>query len=41
MTIINEERNYQELQESIRIMNSQVIDAEKINLTEEDKKNRH
>ena len=41
MTIINEERNYQELKENIRIMNSQVIDAEKINLIEEDKKNRY
>ena len=41
MIIINEEKNYRELKESIRIMNSQRSDAEKINLIEEDKKNRH
>ena len=38
MAIINEERNYRELNESIRMMNSQGIDAEKINLIEEGKK---
>ena len=38
MTIINEERNYQELKESIRMMNSQRSDTEKINLIEEGKK---
>ena len=30
MTISNEERNYRELKESIRVMNSQRSDAEKI-----------
>ena len=38
MIIINEEKNYRELKESIRIMNSQRSDAEKINLIEEGKK---
>ena len=38
MKIINEEKRYRELKESIRMMNSQRRDAEKINLTEEDKK---
>ena len=38
MTIINEERNYWELKESIRMMNSQGGDTEKINLIEEGKK---
>ena len=38
MTIINEEKNYQELKESIRMMNSQRSDTEKINLIEEGKK---
>ena len=38
MTIIHEERNYQELKESIRMMNSQRSDTEKINLIEEGKK---
>ena len=38
MTIISEERNYQELKESIRMMHSQRSDTEKINLTEEGKK---
>ena len=38
MTIINEEKKYRELKESIRMMISQRIDTEKINLTEEDKK---
>ena len=35
MIIINEERHYRELKESIRIMNSQRSNAEKINLIEE------
>ena len=39
MTIINEEKKYRELKESIRMMNSQRSDAEKINLIEEGKKN--
>ena len=38
MVIINEEKNYRELKESIRMMNSQRSDAEKINLMEEGKK---
>ena len=38
MTIINEEKNYRELKVRIRLMNSQIIDTEKINLTEEGKK---
>ena len=38
MTIINEEKKYQELKESIRMMNSQRISVEKINLIEEGKK---
>ena len=37
MVIINEEKNYRELKESIRMMNSQKSDAEKINLIEEGK----
>ena len=37
-TIINEEKKYRELKESIRMMNSQRSDTEKINLTEEGKK---
>ena len=37
MTIILEERNYRELKEIIRIMNSQRSDTEKINLIEDDK----
>ena len=46
MTIINEEKKYCEIKESIRMMNSQRSDVEKINLIEEDKKkkrkeNRH
>ena len=36
--IINEERNYQQLKESNRLMNSQRSDIEKINLIKEDKK---
>ena len=38
MTIINEENKYRELTESIRMMNSQRSDAEKINLIKEGKK---
>ena len=37
-TIINEEKKYQELKESIRMMNSQRSNAEKVNLIEEGKK---
>ena len=38
MTIRNEEKKYRELKESIRMMNSQGSDAEKISLIEEGKK---
>ena len=38
MTILNEEKKYRELKESIRMMNSQRSDAEKINLIKEGKK---
>ena len=38
MIIINEEKKYQELKESIRMMNSQESDSEKINLIGEGKK---
>ena len=38
MTIINEERKYWELKESIRMMNSQRSDVEKISLIKEVKK---
>ena len=40
MTILNEEKKYQELKESIRMMNSQGSDVEKIkiSLIEEGKK---
>ena len=38
MTIVNEEKKYRELKESIRIINSQRNDVEKINLFEEGKK---
>ena len=41
MKIIDEEKNYQELKESIRIMNSQRSETEKNNLIEEGKKNEH
>ena len=41
MTIINEEKKYRESKESIRIMNSQRSDTEKINLIKKGKKNRH
>ena len=37
-TIINDEKKYRQLKESIRIMNSQRSDAEKVNLIEEGKK---
>ena len=40
MTILNEEK-YWELKESIRMMNSQRSDAEKISLIKEGKKNRY
>ena len=36
--IINEEKNYRELKENIRMMKSQRIDTEKNNLIEEDKR---
>ena len=38
ITIINEQRSYPELKESIKMMNSQRSDTEKINLIEEVKK---
>ena len=38
MVIINEEKKYRELKESIRMMNSQRTDSEKINLIEKGKK---
>ena len=38
MTILNEEKKYRELKESIRIMNSQRSDGEKVNLMKEGKK---
>ena len=38
MVIIIEEKKYRELKESIRMMNSQRCDSEKINLIEEGKK---
>ena len=38
MTIINEGKKYRELKESIRMMNTQRSDSEKINLIEEGKK---
>ena len=37
MIIINEEKNYRELKESIRMMNIRRNDSEKINLIEEGK----
>ena len=39
MAIIDEGNKYRELKESIRMMNIQRSDAEKIKLIEEDKKN--
>ena len=41
MVVFNEERNYRELEESIRRMNSQRSGTEKSNLIEEGKKYRH
>ena len=41
MTIVNEEKKYRELKESIRMMNNHRSDTERINLIEEGKKNRH
>ena len=38
MTIVNKEKKYGELNESIRMMISQTSDVEKINLVEEGKK---
>ena len=38
MTILNEKTKYREFKESIRMMNSQSSDAEKVSLIEEDKK---
>ena len=38
MTIINEEKKYWELKESIRMMNTQRSDTEKNNLAEEGEK---
>ena len=38
MTVINEEKKYRELKESIRMMNSQRSDTEKNNLIEDGKK---
>ena len=38
MTILNQEKKYWELKESIRMMNSQRSDVEKINLIEKGKK---
>ena len=37
MATINQEKNYQELKESIRMMNSQKSDVEKISLIEKGK----
>ena len=41
MTILNEEKKYWELKESIRMMNSQRSDVEKVSLIEEGKKSRY
>ena len=38
MTIINEEKKYRELKQTIRMMNNQRSDTEKINLIEKGKK---
>ena len=38
MTIIDDDTKYRELRESVRMMNSQRSDVEKINLIEDDKK---
>ena len=37
-TILNEEKKYQDLKESIRMMNSQRIDVKKISLIEKGKR---
>ena len=41
MIILNEETKYRELKESVRMMNSQRSDVEKVSLIEEGKKNRY
>ena len=41
MAILDEETKYQELEKSIRMMNSQRSDVEKVSLIEEGKKNRY
>ena len=41
MTILNEEKKYRELKESIRVMNSQGSNVEKGSLIEQVKKNRY
>ena len=41
MTTLNEEKKCRELKESIRMMNSQRSDVERISLIEEGKKNRY
>ena len=41
MIIINKEKKYRKLKESIRLMNSQRSDVERINLIKEGKKNRY
>ena len=41
MVIINEDKKYRELKESIRMMNNKKSNCEKINLIEEGKKNRN
>ena len=41
MTIINEEKKYRELKETIRMMNSERSDTGNINLIEGGKKNRY
>ena len=38
MTILNEEKKYRQMKDSIRMMNSQQSDAEKVSLIEEGKK---
>ena len=38
MMIINEEKKYRELKESIRMITIHISDSEKINLIDEDKK---
>ena len=41
MTVINEEKKYREIKESIRMMNSKRSDVGKIKLIEEDKQSRY